>query len=158
MSVTALSLGELLENEAREAAAFVELLKQEQLMLVDGNVDGLLPLVEQKSAYTVKLGDLADARERIVNQAGAGSGRSGMETYLARQPFDPALRSRWEHLLAVAGEAQALNQTNGKLIRLHLAHNQQAMNTLMAAANQATTYGPDGHQRTGGGGRFLGSA
>lgn len=158
MSLAALSLGELLEREAREAAAFVELLKKEQAMLVDGNVDGLLPLVDQKSAFTTRLGELGDARERIINGAGAGSGRSGMETYLARQPADKALRSRWETLLAVASEAQALNQTNGKLIRLHLQHNQQAMNTLLAAANQATTYGPDGHQRPAGTGRFLGSA
>lgn len=127
-------------------------------MLVEGNVEGLLPLIDQKSAFTARLGDLADARERIINQAGAGSGRSGMETYLSRRPADKALRSRWEALLAVASEAQALNQTNGKLIRLHLQHNQQAMNALMAAANQATTYGPDGHQRPAGSGRFLGSA
>ena len=158
MSVPALSLGQLLESEAREAAAFIELLKKEQALLVAGNVDGLLPLVEQKGTFTAKLGDLADAREKIINQAGAGSGRAGMETYLSQRPADKALRSRWEALLAVAGEAQALNQTNGKLIRLHLQHNQQAMNTLMAAADQATTYGPDGHQRPAGSGRFLGSA
>lgn len=158
MSLAALSLGEVLEREAREALAFVELLKKEQAMLVEGNVDGLLPLVDQKSAFTARLGELGDARESIINEAGAGSGRSGMETFLSRQPADRALRSRWEALLAVASEAQALNQTNGKLIRLHLQHNQQAMNTLLAAANQATTYGPDGHQRPAGSGRFLGSA
>lgn len=158
MSVPSLSLGQLLESEAREASAFVELLKKEQAMLVDGNVDGLLPLVEQKSAFTAKLGSLAEAREKIINDAGAGSGRSGMETYLSRQPDNKALRGRWEALLAVATEAQAMNQTNGKLIRLHLQHNQQAMNALMAAANQATTYGPDGQQRGPGSGRFLGSA
>lgn len=158
MSVPALSLADLLESEAREAAAFVELLKKEQAMLVEGNVDGLLPLVELKGTFTAKLGDLADAREKIINQAGAGNGRAGMETYLSRRPADKVLRSRWNTLLAVAGEAQALNQTNGKLIRLHLQHNQQAMNALMAAANQATTYGPDGHQRPAGSGRFLGSA
>jgi len=158
VSLAALSLGEVLEREAREALAFVELLKKEQAMLVEGNVDGLLPLVDQKSAFTARLGELGDARESIINEAGAGSGRSGMETFLSRQPADRALRSRWEALLAVASEAQALNQTNGKLIRLHLQHNQQAMNTLLAAANQATTYGPDGHQRPAGSGRFLGSA
>lgn len=158
MSAPALSLGELLEREAREAAAFVELLKQEQALLVAGNVEGLLPLVEEKSAFSDKLGRLSEAREKIIAEAGAGSGRSGMETYLARQPNDRNLRARWEALLAVAGEAQAMNQTNGKLIRLHLQHNQQALNTLLAAADQANTYGPDGHQRTAGSGRFLGSA
>jgi flagella synthesis protein FlgN len=158
VSGAAASLSDLLESEAREASAFVALLREEQAMLVGGNVDGLLPLVEQKVGFSNKLGELADAREKIVKDSGAGTGRAGMETYLSRRPADGKLRTRWERLLAVATEAQAMNETNGKLIRIHLQHNQQAMATLMAAANQATTYGPDGHQRPAGSGRFLGSA
>lgn len=152
------SLVKLLEAEAHEATAFIALLKNEQALLVEGNVDGLLPLAEQKSGFASRLGALGEARERIVKGSGAGSGRAGMETYLTRQPGDKALRTRWEELLALATECQALNNLNGKLIRLHLQHNQQAMATLMAAADQATTYGPDGHQRPAGSGRFLGSA
>ena len=158
MVAPATSLNGLLESEAREAAAFIELLKNEQALLVTGNVDGLLPLVEQKVGFADRLGALADAREKIVNESGAGSGRAGMETYLSRQPGDKSQRASWERLLALASEAEAMNQTNGKLIRIHLQHNQQAMATLMEAANQATTYGPDGHQRPPGSGRFLGSA
>lgn len=158
MVAPATSLNELLESEAREASAFIELLKKEQMLLVAGNVDGLLPLVEQKVGFADRLGTLADAREKILAESAAGSGRAGMETYLSRQPGDKGLRASWERLLALAGEAAAMNQTNGKLIRIHLQHNQQAMATLMAAANQATTYGPDGHQRPAGTGRFLGSA
>jgi flagella synthesis protein FlgN len=158
VSDPATSLSGLLESEAREASAFVELLRKEQAMLTAGNVDGLLPLVEQKVGFADRLGTLADAREKIVNDSGAGSGRAGMETYLSRRPADKDLRQRWERLLALATDAQAMNQTNGKLIRIHLRHNQQAMETLMAATNQATTYGPDGHQRPAGSGRFLGSA
>ncbi|MDP2808775.1 MAG: flagellar export chaperone FlgN [Rhodocyclaceae bacterium] len=57
----------------------------------------------------------------------------------------------------LAAEARSLNETNGKLIALRMQHNQQALAVLMAAADQAITYGPDGQQRGGGGGRSLGS-
>jgi flagellar biosynthesis/type III secretory pathway chaperone len=57
----------------------------------------------------------------------------------------------------MAEKARALNQTNGKLIATRLASNQQALATLMAAANQAALYGPDGQARPLGGGRSLGS-
>ncbi|MDP1652678.1 MAG: flagellar export chaperone FlgN [Rhodocyclaceae bacterium] len=61
-------------------------------------------------------------------------------------------------LRELAAEARALNEINGKLIALRLQHNQQALNILLAAADSATTYGPDGQQQTGLGSRILGKA
>lgn len=59
----------------------------------------------------------------------------------------------------LVSEACALNEANGKLIALRLQHNQQALNVLMAAANTAATYGPDGQQQQSGpGSRILGKA
>lgn len=58
----------------------------------------------------------------------------------------------------LVSEASALNEANGKLIALRLQHNQQALNVLMAAANTAATYGPDGQQQSGLGSRILGKA
>lgn len=59
----------------------------------------------------------------------------------------------------LVSEACALNEANGKLIALRLQHNQQALNVLMAAANTASTYGPDGQQQQPGlGSRILGKA
>lgn len=61
-------------------------------------------------------------------------------------------------LRELAAQARALNETNGKLIGLHLQHTQQALSVLLAAANQAATYGPDGQQQGGLGSRSLGKA
>lgn len=58
----------------------------------------------------------------------------------------------------LAGAARALNEANGKLIALHLQHNQQTLNVLLAAADTAATYGPDGQQQAPAGGRMLGKA
>lgn len=58
----------------------------------------------------------------------------------------------------LVSEASALNEANGKLIALRLQNNQQALNVLLAAANTAATYGPDGQQQSGVGSRILGKA
>lgn len=58
----------------------------------------------------------------------------------------------------LVSEARTLNEANGKLIALRLQHNQQALNVLLAAADSAATYGPDGQQQPATGGRMLGKA
>lgn len=61
-------------------------------------------------------------------------------------------------LRELAAEARHLNETNGKLIAVHLQRNQQALNILLAAADHAATYGRDGQQQPLSGGRILGKA
>ncbi|WP_126444162.1 flagella synthesis protein FlgN [Sulfuricystis multivorans] len=63
-----------------------------------------------------------------------------------------------EALRGLATEARELNETNGKLIALHLQRNQQALNVLRAAADNATVYGRDGQPRQGGVSHSLGKA
>lgn len=156
---SATALAGLLTEELREIDAFVELLKQEQdLLATSGNVDSLLPLVEKKSGFAARLAGLSNRRDRLVAEAGLEPGRTGMEALIAAAAGATALASQWQKLLALAVEARTLNDTNGKLIARRLQHNQQALEALMSATERAATYGPDGQQRGGGGGRFLGSA
>jgi flagella synthesis protein FlgN len=61
-------------------------------------------------------------------------------------------------LRELAALARDLNETNGKLIAVHIQRNQQALNVLLAAAGHAPTYGPDGQQHASLGGRSLGKA
>lgn len=63
-----------------------------------------------------------------------------------------------EALRGLATEARELNDTNGKLIAVLLQRNQQALNVLLAAADNAATYGRDGQPQTGLGSRSLGKA
>lgn len=159
ISVQAASaLAALLGEEVREVAAFVELLRQEQsLLTAAGSGDSLMPLIERKSEFVVRLKALADRREHILGTAGLGSGRAAMEAWLGTSHGTAPAASVWQRLLALAAEARQLNETNGKLIGIHWQHNQAALAALMSAANGATTYGPDGQQRSGGG-RSFGSA
>lgn len=144
----------LLLEEAGQLRGFLVLLEREQQALVAGDVDRLLPLADEKNDAFGRLARLGAARAGKLAEAGLGADRQGMEAWLARQP---EARPAWEALLALAGRASDLNRSNGQLIATRLAHNQQALSTLLAAANQGELYGPDGQARPVGGGRSLGS-
>ena len=156
----AIAMAGLLNEEVREVDALVALLRQEQeLLAIAGSGDALIPLVERKTGYIVRLKTLSDRREQMLRAAGYGAGRAGMEAWLGGVARNDTARPLWQKLLALAADARQLNDTNGKLIALHWQHNQAALATLMSAANRATTYGPDGQQNGGGrGGRSFGSA
>lgn len=148
----------LLAEELLELKSFVVLLNEEQALLAKGEIDSLMPLVEKKSVLTGRLTGLSMRREEEVRKGGFGAGKTGMETWLSRTNPGPAVRDQWQKLLELAAEARSLNELNGKLIGLRMQHTQQALSTLMAATDRAMTYGPDGIQRSGGGGRLFGSA
>jgi len=157
-STAATQPGAALDEEIGKLREFIGLLEREQDFLKRGDTEALIPLIETKTALANNLATLAQVRENQLSRQGLGAGRVGMEAWLAK--FDQAgkLRIAWQSLLELAAEARNLNINNGKLIGLHMQHNQQAFTALMSATNRAMTYGPDGQQQTGLGGRILGTA
>lgn len=151
-------LGASLKDELAALREFTALLQQEQQALVAGDIEKLTPLIEEKSRLATGLNRFAEQRQRLMSAAGMPHNRAGLEAWLARQPLDAKDRGGWKTLLALTEEAQTLNATNGKLIAMRLQHNQQALNVLLSAANQATLYGPDGQTKPTGGGHLFGKA
>lgn len=150
-------LGQILGEESAALRKFIELLQREQTLLKAADVESLLPLIEEKDTLASRLGTLAQSRKAELKRQGLDGTRAGMETWLARAG-KPADRQTWQALLQLANEARDLNVLNGKLIGMHMQHNQQAFTALMSASNRAMTYGPDGQQQTGLGSRILGTA
>lgn len=151
------TLADLVAQELGLLQNFVSLLRQEESLLTRREAGRLTQLAEEKSALVARLGALASAREDDLANRNLPSGRQGMDLWVA-SPEGASSRRRWEQLLVLGAEAKMLNETNGKLIALQLEHNQQALNAIMAAADKAATYGPDGQQKSAGSGRSLGSA
>ena len=151
------AIADLLAQELGLLDSFVTLLRREQSFLVDGKADSLANVAEEKSGLSGQLAVRAAARDEELGRRGFAAGRTGMDDWI-KSADGTTSRRRWQQLLQLAAEARALNETNGKLIGVHLQHNQQALNTLLAAVDQAATYGPDGQQRSGAAGRSLGSA
>lgn len=133
-------------------------LQQEQQALVAGNIDQLSPLLEQKTTLAGNLNRFAEQRQRLIRAAGLPNNRSGLETWLSKQTLDTRTREDWNTLLTLSATAQAINETNGKLIATRIQHNQQALNVLLSAANQTALYGPDGQTKSSGGGHLFGKA
>jgi flagella synthesis protein FlgN len=147
----------LLVEEAAQLRDFLVLLEKEQQALAGGDLEKLLPLAAEKNRSFAALSQLGEARGRALMAAGLAASRQGMESWLAQHPDAGKARRDWQAFLDLADRARNLNQINGGLIAARLAHNQQALATLMAAANQAALYGPDGQARPLGSGRSLGS-
>jgi flagellar biosynthesis protein FlgN len=150
-------LQHLLLEEAGQLRGFLVLLEQEQQALADGDIDRLMPLAAEKGALFAQLSRLGEARAVALASDGFTADKKGMADWLRAHPELADARKAWAALLDLAGKANALNLTNGKLIATRLAHNQQALSALLAAANQGELYGPDGQAHPVGGGRSLGS-
>lgn len=150
-------LQNLLNEEVAQLRDFLVLLDAEQKALIDGDVERLITLAADKTGLFGRLTKLGEARGRTLTAAGFAADRQGMESWLAGHPGLGNARRDWHELLTLAEKARAQNQTNGELISTRLASNQQALSALMAAANQAALYGPDGQARPVGGGRRLDS-
>lgn len=138
---------DLLQQEQAALDRFIDLLQQEQAALVAANVDKLQSLSEIKQELSEQLNSLVQQRVAMLERDGFHPDAAGAQAWLAKQPA--AVADEWKKLLERAQTAQRLNQTNGKLIQTHMQYNQQALATLMNAANKADVYGADGQPRTG---------
>ena len=151
------SLDQILSEETRELRAFLLLLDREQQALLDGPVDQLLPIAQEKNQTASRLNALALRRIEWLAAQGFGTGREAVAAWLGRLAQNAPPRVAWQTLLELAIRARRLNEENGALIRTRMQHNQQALAVLLAASDQATLYGPDGHTLAGPGKRHLGS-
>lgn len=152
------TVSRLLSAELAELKNFRSLLAEEQLLLQRGDAEALSSLTGKKSALAARLGELLHERETALLSLGFSTGRDGMETWLKQQNIAATSLTDWQQLLVLADEARREHEINGKLISVQLQNNQQALAALMLAGGRPLTYGPDGQQRVGGGGRNLGSA
>lgn len=139
--------------------SFIATLEEEQRLLISGDADAVLPLLEKKTALIAELGNAGQQREAAFQSLGVAISKDAMETWVAGSAAD--FQTQWQTLLELAQTANRINSTNGQLINTRLQYNQQALSILMNAAGNLgdnSTYGPDGHKTTGSGSRPLGSA
>ena len=137
---------------------FIAILEEEQKLLIGGDADAVLPLIDKKTGLIAELGNAGQQREAALREIGVEIRKEAMEAWFAKAP--PVLQQRWQQLLELAQTANRLNNTNGQLINTRLQYNQQALSILINAGDSVRddTYGPDGHKSTGSGSRPLGSA
>ena len=99
--------------------------------------------------------DEASVKKAIEAKLGAKVTSENMRAVLGASPEN---LKAWDEVVALAGEAKERNRVNGQLITERLQNNQQALTTLLAAAEHPQIYGPDGQSRPTASSRNLGSA
>lgn len=144
-----------LDEEQQAASSLLQLLQQEQAVLVNADVDGLVRLTEEKAKLAGRMSQLAKRRHQALGAAGFEASEAGMQAWLASQAASAADRNAWNELLAVMQSAKELNRVNGLLIGQHMARNQSALNILHGNAQGGPIYGPDGQATTKIGSRRL---
>ncbi len=150
-----LQFAHLFEMEITQLRTFIALLGREEAMLVEGDTDALLALTNEKTELYHTLQRLHDARALLLGRLGQSNSDESIRRLCGEMPDALAL---WDEVLRLAAEARERNSLNGKLIIERMQHNQGALAILLAATDRPQLYDADGHARTTGGGRMLGSA
>ncbi|MBS0370436.1 MAG: flagellar protein FlgN [Proteobacteria bacterium] len=145
----------LIGEERAGLQQFLALLQREEELLVAGQIDALTLLAEEKTSQYRALQRLSDDRTVMFTRAGARVTNENIRLALGGLPEALA---NWDKVIAMASEAKERNRVNGQLILERLQNNQQALSTLLAAAEHPQIYGQDGQSRPTGGSRHLGSA
>ncbi|NML28280.1 flagella synthesis protein FlgN [Zoogloea dura] len=147
-------LARLIHDERTGMRTFLELLKREEALLIAGQIDALSTIAEEKTQLYRSLQRLSDERTMMFARVGAKVSNENIRIVLAQAP--DALTA-WEEIVTLAEEAKERNRVNGQLIVERLQNNQQALTTLLAAAEHPQIYGPDGQSRPTASSRHLGS-
>ena len=146
----------LLAAEKQLVEKFVGLLKAEQEVLTAGRKDEIAPLTASKTTLAETLSQQSEKRQVLMAESGIPTDREGLKQWMTQQAAEH--QELWASFIGLASEAKLLNDINGRLVAERLSNNQQAIQTLMAAANRPATYGPDGQTNSIGHGRTIGSA
>lgn len=150
-----LQFAQLIGMEVTQLRTFITLLGREESLLVAGDTDALLALTNEKTELYHTLQRLHDARAMLLGRLGLANSGEAIRSLCADMPDTLA---QWDEVLRLAAEARERNSLNGKLVIERMQHNQGALSILLAAADRPQLYDADGHARTTGGGRILGSA
>lgn len=137
-----------LNEENQAASRLLQVLKQEQALLIEADIDQLAAVTEQKSKLVTHMAELASKRHKALGAAGFEPRESGMQPWLASSATPSASTKSWNDLLELARAAKELNRTNGVLINRQMARNQDALGALQGNRQGGNLYGPNGQSTT----------
>ena len=134
---------ELLRKEASQYQVLLNILKAEQQALVQGAVEEINRICEEKSLCVAGIDALEQQRQAL----------SDNDTC----KLDPSLSDLWQQLNHIATQARELNLANGRVINARLQRTQDAL-SILRTDERDPTYGPDGQAAPSGSGRPIASA
>jgi len=132
---------DLLGTSVFHALGLKESLVDEKAALEGQDMDALNDAVENKSRCVNELKSLDSKRSSLCSDAGFDAGPSQMHEVVKWCDTESLIANRWEHLMSLASECNALNLTNGAIIRVHQQQIRSKLSVLRGEAPDADTYG-----------------
>lgn len=112
----------VLEDLIREHQQLLDVLQREKRLMVEGDVDALLPSLTDKEKILERVRAIERRRRELVDALASRAGRPADTASLTRlaalapEPYAEALRSCHARLEALAASMVELNQLNGVLV------------------------------------------
>lgn len=149
---------EIIGNCVYHALGLKESLEDELRALEEQDMDSLRSAIDNKSNCVESLRKLEDQRRVLCETAGFESGPEQMEQMTTWCDDDSVLANCWQHLLDIAVECNALNLTNGSIIRSRKQQIETSLAVIRGGAPEAGIYGRSGHGANGPSQRSLAEA
>ena len=136
-----ISVSTTLLEEMKALRSFIEILKKEEQVLIEGKIEEIDFYSSEKSRLIEILTQFNDQREKYLKAQGIDLDKNCMNNLLSKQNSD---QNSWNELLDLAGIAKKLNQSNGLIITARYQHHQRALAAIHSAAGNFSCYGPKG--------------
>ena len=134
-------VADLLGTSVFQALGLKESLVEEKAALEKQDMDALDDAVANKSRCVTELQALDSTRTSLCVDAGFDAGPDQMEKVMAWCDTDATISNCWDHLLQLATECNALNMTNGAIIRARQQQINANLSVLRGQPPEAATYG-----------------
>ena len=139
------AIQECLQEEVITMSSLADLLKKEQVALIESDIVQLNDYTQSKGQLVVRMSELEKKRNRALGELGFNADLAGMQAYLQQATQTEESARNWNTLLQLSLQAKEDNRNNGLLINRRLSLNQATLNVLQQNNNQAgSLYGPNG--------------
>lgn len=126
------------------AMALRESLLAEKSALESQDLAALDTVVQNKSRCVTELQTLDTERTKICAAADFEAGASQMQSLIAWCDEESVISNAWDQLMHVAADCNALNLTNGAIIRVREQQIRSSLSLIRGQAPESDTYGhPD---------------
>lgn len=134
----------LLNDMVYEALGLKEALADERKALQDAEMQGLGDAVELKAACVSALTELDDRRDALCRSWDFVSGSSQMQAVIDWCDQGGLVGDLWDHLMVIAAESNAMNLSNGAIIRARAQQIESSLSVLRGKEPGVGTYGRQG--------------
>ena len=141
-----MSLPQLLKSQQARLSKLNALLEHEQQALIAGTIDGqqLERIATEKADLLQAVETTETGRARVQERLGYPAGRDGAR----RAAADAGCLEYWQTTIDQAAQTARLNDRNGRLISLRMAHNQQMLDYIHRITEKFV-YAADGRTISG---------